>query len=178
MTMTLNEIKAAVQAGKTVHWMNTGYVVTCDKLGQWHIRHTPTGHCIGLTHRDGTTVNGRPEEFFLAQQADLPSLRTILAARGDISINIIVNGTLITSADPCEDIPGVWRLATHADEQEFLIDPEQVVDLDTAVIHIRVGFDGQDIAGPEDLPKQALLVVEHFRPATNEDFVKSTTTPR
>ena len=168
--MTLEEIKAAVLAGKTVHWMNTGYVVVRDSKDQWLIKFLPNDHCVGLTHRDGTTVNGRPEEFFLAQQTDLPTLRTILAARGDISINTTINGTLITSADPCEDIPGVWRLATHADEQEFLINPEQVVDLDTAVVHIRVGFDGQDIAGPEDLPEQALLVVEHFRPATNEDF--------
>ena len=109
------------------------------------------------------------------QQANLPSLRTILAARGDISINIFVNGTLIISADPCEDAPGVWRLASDASEQEFLVDPEEVVDLDAAAIHIRVGFDGQDIAGPEDLPEVALLVVEHFRPATNEDFIEATT---
>lgn len=106
------------------------------------------------------------------QQANLPSLHTILAAA---STNVFVNGTLITSADPCEDTPGVWRLASDASEQEFLVDPKEVVDLGAAVIHIRVGFDGQDIAGPEDLPEVALLVVECFRPATNEDFTKSAT---
>lgn len=109
------------------------------------------------------------------QQADLPSLHTILAAP---STNVFINGTLITSADPCEDTPGVWRLASDASEQEFLIDPKEVVDLDAAVIHIRVGFDCQDIAGPGDLPEVALLVVERFRPATNEDFTNPTPTPR
>ena len=35
--MTLDEIKAAVDAGQTVHWANTGYVVHKDRLGQYLI---------------------------------------------------------------------------------------------------------------------------------------------
>ena len=64
--MNLEEIKAAVYAGKTVHWSNTGYTVIVDNIGQWLIKYTPTGHCIGLTWADGSTVNGKEEDFFLA----------------------------------------------------------------------------------------------------------------
>lgn len=77
--MTLEEIKAAVLAGKTVHWSNPGYVVVhvagrADKDGtpaadRWLIRCAFNGSCIGLTWRDGTTVNGRPEEFYVARSA-------------------------------------------------------------------------------------------------------------
>ena len=35
--MTLEEINAAVDAGQTVHWANTGYVVHKDRLGQYLI---------------------------------------------------------------------------------------------------------------------------------------------
>ena len=63
--MNLEEIKAAVEAGKTVHWSNTLYVVIKDSIGQWLIKCTDNDHCVGLTHRDGVTMNGKPEEFFL-----------------------------------------------------------------------------------------------------------------
>jgi hypothetical protein len=62
--MTLDEIKAAVNAGKTVHWTNLGYEVIKDQCGRYLIVFTPSGYCIGLTHRDGVTMNGKPEEFF------------------------------------------------------------------------------------------------------------------
>lgn len=64
--MTLQEIKAAVEAGKTVHWANTGYVVTKDSLGQWFIKCVWNDNCIGLTWRDGVTMNGKPEDFFIS----------------------------------------------------------------------------------------------------------------
>lgn len=64
--MNLEEIKAAVEAGKTVHWANKGYKVVKDNLGHWLIIYTHTGYCIGLTHQDGVTMNGKPEEFFMA----------------------------------------------------------------------------------------------------------------
>lgn len=63
--MTLDEIKAAIAAGKKVHWANAGYVVIQDKLGQYLIKCTWNDHCIGLTWRDGTTLNGKAEEFFV-----------------------------------------------------------------------------------------------------------------
>ena len=67
--MTLIEIKQAVEAGRTVHWASTGYVVIKDSIGQWLIRCTYNGSCIGLTWRDGVTMNGRPEEFFIKEAA-------------------------------------------------------------------------------------------------------------
>ena len=47
--MTLEDIKAAVDAGQTVHWANTGYIVHKDRLGQYLITYVPNGSCIGLT---------------------------------------------------------------------------------------------------------------------------------
>ncbi len=62
--MTLDEIKAAVDAGQTVHWASDQYVVV---KGRWEylIKCLHNNHCIGLTHQDGITMNGKPEEFFL-----------------------------------------------------------------------------------------------------------------
>ncbi|MCD1628201.1 hypothetical protein K7H22_19635 [Seohaeicola saemankumensis] len=65
--MTLDEIKAAVDAGQTVHWANTGYVVHKDRLGQYLITYLPNGSCIGLTDRSGHRLNGKETEFFIAR---------------------------------------------------------------------------------------------------------------
>jgi hypothetical protein len=70
--MTLEEIKAAVEAGKTVHWSHEGYTVIKAVKGdhvQWMIVHEQ-GHAIGLTWRDGVTMNGKPEDFFIAGAQD------------------------------------------------------------------------------------------------------------
>jgi hypothetical protein len=64
--MTLAQIKAAVDAGKTVHWANEGYVVNKDRNGDYLIVFTSNKSTIGLTWKDGVTMNGKPEEFFLA----------------------------------------------------------------------------------------------------------------
>jgi hypothetical protein len=63
--MTLQEIKQAVGAGKRVHWSNVGYVVTCDRLGQYLITFKKNGSAIGLTNRDGTRLNGKQMSFSL-----------------------------------------------------------------------------------------------------------------
>lgn len=65
--MTLAEIKNAVEAGKTVHWKNEGYVVIKDRLGLWLIVFTPANSSIGLTWRDGVTMNGQPGDFYIAE---------------------------------------------------------------------------------------------------------------
>ena len=70
--MTLEEIKRAVEAGKTVHWFNDAYRVIRDSLGQWFIcfEHgdgNRCGLCIGLTWLDGVTLNGKPDDFFVAE---------------------------------------------------------------------------------------------------------------
>jgi len=64
--MTLEDIKAAVDAGQTVHWSNTGYVVHKDRLGQYLITYLPNGSTIGLTDRSGRRLNGEEAEFFIA----------------------------------------------------------------------------------------------------------------
>jgi len=64
--MTLEDIKAAVDAGQTVHWANTGYRVHKDRLGQYLITYVPNGSCIGLTDRSGQRLNGKEVEFFVA----------------------------------------------------------------------------------------------------------------
>lgn len=64
--MTLDEIKSAVDAGKVVHWRNYAYRVIKDSLGRHLIMCILNQDCIGLTHRDGVIMNGKPEDFFVA----------------------------------------------------------------------------------------------------------------
>lgn len=73
-SMTLQEIKNAVESGKTVHWASKAYTVLKDQLRdgthQWLIAYlhgTASANYVGLTWRDGVTVNGRPEQFFIAE---------------------------------------------------------------------------------------------------------------
>jgi hypothetical protein len=70
--MTLEEIKAAVEAGKTVHWVNENYVVMKDSIGHWMVHCPRNDHYIGLTHRDGVTMNGEPSEFYIAGSKGRP----------------------------------------------------------------------------------------------------------
>ena len=68
--MTLEEIKAAVDAGQSVHWANTGYRVHRDDLGQYLITFLPNSSSIGLTDRSGQRLNGDEAEFFIANSED------------------------------------------------------------------------------------------------------------
>lgn len=63
--MTLEEIKEAVLAGRKVCWASEAYDVIHDSVGQWLIRCNINESCIGLTWRDGVTMNGKPEDFFI-----------------------------------------------------------------------------------------------------------------
>jgi hypothetical protein len=70
--MNLSKIQSAVRAGKTVHWASTGYKIVLtilrDGTEQWLIGYNVGGrgeNYIGLTWRDGVTLNGKPEEFFI-----------------------------------------------------------------------------------------------------------------
>lgn len=63
--MTLEEIKAAVRAGKTVHWVSSLYKVINEKGDYWSILCTDNNYCIGLTHTDEVTMNGKPEDFYI-----------------------------------------------------------------------------------------------------------------
>ena len=64
--MTLDEIKAAVESGETVHWSNSSYTVRKDSAGQWLVVCARNGHCAGLTWRDGRTMDYKPADFYLA----------------------------------------------------------------------------------------------------------------
>lgn len=61
--MTLNEIKAALAQGKRVFHQNANYEVIRDNLDQYLIKCRSNDYCIGLTWKDGKTLNGKPEEF-------------------------------------------------------------------------------------------------------------------
>ena len=68
--MKLDQIKAAVESGKTVHVGNAAYIVVKDVMKtstQWLIKCTLNNHCIGLTHADGITLNAKEEDFFIAK---------------------------------------------------------------------------------------------------------------
>ena len=62
--MNIADIKTAVDAGRSVHWSNHGYVVRKDILGQYLIVFEPNGSAIGLTDRSGCQLNGQEEDFF------------------------------------------------------------------------------------------------------------------
>jgi hypothetical protein len=63
--MTLQEIKQAVNDGKGVFWASIAYKVIRDTKGQYLIKCTLNGSCVGLTWKDGTTLNGKEDDFFI-----------------------------------------------------------------------------------------------------------------
>jgi hypothetical protein len=62
--MNLEEIKKAVDEGKSVYWSNRNYEVIKDKNGQYLICCSLNNSCIGLTWTDGTTLNGKEMDFY------------------------------------------------------------------------------------------------------------------
>ena len=62
--MNLEEIKKAVLNGEIVHWKSGAYQVV-EHFGQFSIKCLLNGHMIGLTHRDGVTMNGKEEDFYI-----------------------------------------------------------------------------------------------------------------
>lgn len=64
--MNIAEIKAAVDAGKSVHWANEGYRVHRAGLGQYLITLVRNGSTIGLTDRSGRRLNGAEADFFIS----------------------------------------------------------------------------------------------------------------
>jgi hypothetical protein len=63
---SLEEIREAVDKGHSVFHQNSAYQVIKDNLGQYLITHN-NGHTIGLTWRDGVTLNGKLEEFLIVE---------------------------------------------------------------------------------------------------------------
>jgi len=67
--MKLDEIKNAVLCGKKVYWSNELYSVETynnfDDIQYFYIVCISNGNCIGLTHKDGITLNGKESDFFI-----------------------------------------------------------------------------------------------------------------
>jgi len=55
---TIEEIKAAVDAGHAVHCGNDGYTVTKDSIGQYLIKYAHNNYCVGLHGMEGTKYEG------------------------------------------------------------------------------------------------------------------------
>lgn len=71
--MQLNQIKAAVDAGEYVAWKSPAYRVIKDNIGQYLIAYdhgSSRANYIGLTWRDGVTLNGQEDEFFVVMEDD------------------------------------------------------------------------------------------------------------
>lgn len=64
MFKSTQEIKDAVSRGENVYWSKKNYKVIKDSIGQYLIWSQFNDHYIGLTHRDGETLNGQLNEFF------------------------------------------------------------------------------------------------------------------
>lgn len=62
--MTLKEIKKAIEENKDVYWASDIYKVIKDINDNYLIKCIINDYCIGLTHKDKTTLNGKEEEFF------------------------------------------------------------------------------------------------------------------
>lgn len=63
--MTVQEIKDAVDQGKTVNWKTSAYRVEKWKCG-YVIHCLLNGHAIGLTWTDEKTLNGKEEDFHIS----------------------------------------------------------------------------------------------------------------
>lgn len=65
--MKLEEIKKAVDDGKTVHWTCDSYTVIKNrKTGEYYVEHAG-GNLTGLTWADGVTMNFKAEDFYIAE---------------------------------------------------------------------------------------------------------------
>jgi len=63
--MTLAEIQKAITENKEVRWMNDGYKVYQDSIGQYLITFIENDYTIGLTHQNGLTLNGNAQDFYI-----------------------------------------------------------------------------------------------------------------
>lgn len=75
--MNVEQIKYAVENGEKVYWSNHAYEVIKDNIGQWLIKCNLNDHCIGLTHQDGVTLNGKEDEFFIWYEREAVTNRLV-----------------------------------------------------------------------------------------------------
>lgn len=98
MRMNLAEIKAAVDAGKNVHWSNKGYRVHKTSSGEYLINFGQNESSIGLTNRAGTTLNGQPKDFFIDDTNEGPS-REDMREEITITAQFIYDAPAVLSKD-------------------------------------------------------------------------------
>ncbi len=65
----VERIKNLVKNGETVYADTEAYEVVVDGLDQWFIVCTMNDHTIGLTWRDGQTLNGK--DFFYNENGEV-----------------------------------------------------------------------------------------------------------
>lgn len=99
--MTVQEIKQAVDNGKTVCWENPTYKVIKSN-DDYFIKHH-SGHIIGLTWSDDITLNGKEEDFFIPEdliQEEFPYLIITLLndLRSDHVYNMLEDSELIADS--------------------------------------------------------------------------------
>ena len=63
--LTLDQIKSAIESGDLVCWKQDNYEVIKDSIGQYLIRCKSNDNCIGLTWKDGKTMNGEEKDFYV-----------------------------------------------------------------------------------------------------------------
>ena len=66
---SVQDIKDAVDSGLAVHCGNDGYEVTKAPNGEYIVTYRPNGSVIGLTHKDGVTLNGELFDFYIGDVA-------------------------------------------------------------------------------------------------------------
>jgi hypothetical protein len=86
--MNTREIKAALERGDRVFWVHNGYEVVKDNLGQYLIKCHDNGHCIGLTHQDGHTLNGKEKEFFSISARKKPPARAFVVVNDGDAVGV------------------------------------------------------------------------------------------
>lgn len=69
--MNIEQIKLAIESGKTVCWKTKNYIVSKDKIGQYLITCTNNNTSIGLTWTDGITLNGNKNDFFVIDTTNM-----------------------------------------------------------------------------------------------------------
>ncbi len=67
--MNLQEIKNAVDSGVIVHHHHAGYRVIKGAAG-YMISNVYNNNCIGLTWRNGVTMNGKEADFYIPETED------------------------------------------------------------------------------------------------------------
>jgi hypothetical protein len=63
--MNAQEIKQAIEDGKTVKWSNDNYNVIKDSKNQYFIKCVSNSHAIGLFWADEKTLNGKEQDFYI-----------------------------------------------------------------------------------------------------------------